>query len=99
LLGTPAHADAVNLRDADVLFRVVSFGSFEDTHMVTELPAERQTVEVNFDGSAWQPAIFQNGQFVDVYGLPLDPQKISGWRALDMDLPTPARRHKGWVLP
>ena len=67
--------------------------------MVTELPSERQTVEVNFDGNAWQPAVFRNGQFVDIYGLPLDRQKISGWRALENELPLPSPRHKGWKLP
>ncbi len=67
--------------------------------MVTELPAERQTVEVNFDGNAWQPAVFRNGQFVDIYGLPLDRQRISSWRALEHELPSPPPRHAGWVRP
>jgi|KBSMisStaDraftv2_1062788.scaffolds.fasta_scaffold375093_4 hypothetical protein len=67
--------------------------------MVTELPTDRQTVEVNFDGNVWQPAIFRNGQFVDIYGLPLNPEKISSWRALERDVPAPAPRHRGWVLP
>ena len=67
--------------------------------MLTEFPKERQTVEVNFDGNAWQPAIFQNGQFVDIYGLPLDGQKISSWRVLDGGLPALSPRHRGWVLP
>ena len=65
--------------------------------MVTDLPAERQSVEVNLDGNSWQPAFFRNGQFVDIYGLPLDRQKISSWRALD--LPAPPLRHAGWTQP
>jgi hypothetical protein len=67
--------------------------------MHSELPAERQAVEVNFNGISWQPAIFQNGQFVDIYGLPLDREKISDWRALEAGLPEPQPRHKGWVAP
>ena len=65
--------------------------------MVTDLPAERQSVEVNLDGNSWQPAFFRNGQFVDIYGLPLDRQKISSWRALD--LLAPPLRHAGWTQP
>ena len=65
--------------------------------MLTEFPAERQSVEVNVEGNSWQPAFFRNGQFVDIYGLPLDAQKISGWRALD--LPPPRPRHAGWTQP
>jgi len=67
--------------------------------MLTDLPAERQTVEVNFEGNSWQPAFFRNGQFVDIYGLPLDRQRISGWRALDHELPLPPPRHSGWTRP
>ena len=67
--------------------------------MLNELPVDRQTVEVRFDGNVWQPAVYRNGQFVDIYGLVLDQEKIAGWRALDHDLPTPPPRHRGWVLP
>jgi len=56
-------------------------------------------IHLHVDGLADDAACASLTKAVDVYGLPLDPQKISGWRALDMDLPTPARRHKGWVLP
>jgi hypothetical protein len=45
-----------------------------------ELPSDRQAVQVKFDNSDWQPATFRRGQFIDLYGLPLDPQKISSWR-------------------
>jgi hypothetical protein len=67
--------------------------------MLNELPVDRQTVEVQFNGNSWQPAVFRGGQFLDIYGLPLDQQKISGWRVLNSELPTPAPRHGGWVLP
>lgn len=45
-----------------------------------QLPSDRQAVQVKFDNSDWQPATYRYGQFVDVYGIPLDPQKISSWR-------------------
>jgi len=67
--------------------------------MSDELPLERLEVEVRINGHDWQPAVFQGGQFVDVYGLPLDRETISGWRPLDKGLPAPAPRHKGWTLP
>jgi hypothetical protein len=51
--------------------------------MNNELPVERQLVLVRLDNRDWQPATFQYGQFVDVYGLPLDREKISGWRPAD----------------
>ena len=48
--------------------------------MKGELPAERQAVQVKVDDGDWQPAVYQDGQFVDLYGLPLDHKKISSWR-------------------
>jgi hypothetical protein len=66
--------------------------------MITDLPAERQSIEVNLEGNSWQPAFFRNGQFVDIYGLPLDSQKISSWRALDLPPELPGR-HAGWTRP
>jgi hypothetical protein len=65
--------------------------------MNNELPQERQVVEVNFNGHGWQPAVYKQGEFVDVYGLPLDRAKITGWRASDQGLPDLTRRHKGWT--
>ena len=49
--------------------------------MKGELPMERQAVQVKVDDGDWQPAVYQDGQFVDLYGLPLDHKKISSWRA------------------
>ena len=45
-----------------------------------QLPSDRQAVQVKFDNCDWQPATYRYGQFVDAYGIPLDPEKISGWR-------------------
>ncbi|HVV98421.1 MAG TPA: hypothetical protein VHC92_14860 [Rhodanobacteraceae bacterium] len=48
--------------------------------MKGELPMERQPVQVQLDNGEWQAATYQDGQFVDLYGLPLDHRKIRGWR-------------------
>jgi len=48
--------------------------------MFDKLPNDRQPIEVRL-GNEWQPATYQDGQFIDAYGLPLDPRKISSWRA------------------
>ncbi len=45
-----------------------------------QLPSDRQAVQVKFDNCDWQPATYRYGQFVDAYGIPLDPEKISSWR-------------------
>lgn len=46
-----------------------------------EPPNEGQRVEVRIGAGAWQPATFRRGQFIDIYGLALDPQRISEWQA------------------
>jgi hypothetical protein len=48
--------------------------------MKGELPLERQAVQVQINNGEWQPATYQDGQFVDLYGLPLDHRKITSWR-------------------
>lgn len=48
--------------------------------MKGELPMERQSVQVKINDGDWQPAIYQDGQFVDLYGLPLDHLKVTSWR-------------------
>ena len=48
--------------------------------MKGELPSERQAVQVKLNDGDWQSAVYQDGQFVDLYGLPLDHHKISSWR-------------------
>jgi hypothetical protein len=50
------------------------------TTMKGELPLERQAVQVQINNGEWQPATYQDGQFVDLYGLPLDHRKITSWR-------------------
>ncbi len=45
-----------------------------------ELPMDRQAVQVKINDGEWQAAVYQDGQFVDLYGLPLDGGKISSWR-------------------
>lgn len=49
--------------------------------MKGELPLERQAVQVKLNDGDWQPAVYQDGQFVDLYGLPLDHLKITSWRS------------------
>ena len=48
--------------------------------MKGELPLERQAVQVQINNGEWQPATYQDGQFVDLYGLPLDHRKITSRR-------------------
>lgn len=48
--------------------------------MNDEHPIEGQIVEVKIGGGAWQSATYRRGQFVDLYGLTLDRQKISEWQ-------------------
>ena len=67
--------------------------------MLNELPADRQSVEVRFNDDDWQPAVFRGGQFLDIYGLPLNQDMIAGWRAAERELPASPRRHGGWTQP
>lgn len=48
--------------------------------MNKQLPNEWQPILVKLDNREWQPAIYRHGEFVDIYGLPLDGEKISSWR-------------------
>jgi hypothetical protein len=48
--------------------------------MKGELPMDRQAVQVKISDGDWQSAVYQDGQFVDLYGLPLEHSKISSWR-------------------
>jgi len=68
--------------------------------MNTELPADHQNVEVKINGNEWwQPAVYRHGEFVDIYGLPLDNSRISDWKASDKQPPEPKPRHEGWTRP
>jgi hypothetical protein len=53
-----------------------------------QLPLERQLVEVRFDNRDWMTATYQNGEFVDMFGLPLNREKISSWRPADANTGT-----------
>jgi hypothetical protein len=48
--------------------------------MKGELPMDRQAVQIQLNNGDWQAATYQDGQFVDLYGLPLDHRKITSWR-------------------
>jgi hypothetical protein len=45
-----------------------------------KLPLDRQVVEVRAGNGEWQPATYRNGEFVDMYGMPLSRHRITGWR-------------------
>src|SRR5690348_2106409 len=47
------------------------------------IPEEGQDVQVRIGSGAWQSATYRRGQFVDAFGLPLDPQRISEWQATE----------------
>lgn len=53
----------------------------------SELPSEGQRVDVRIGTGGWQPATFRRGQFIDVYGLALDPGRISEWQATPVTPP------------
>jgi len=46
------------------------------------VPADRQIVEVRI-GNEWQPATYTGGEFIDIYGMPLDRRRISSWRPVN----------------
>ena len=51
--------------------------------MYDRLPNDRQAVEVCVDNREWQAATYQNGEFIDAYGMTLDRTHISNWRGID----------------
>ena len=52
----------------------------QNTATNERFPMDRQVVEVRVANGDWQPATYRNGEFVDVYGMPLDRRRIKGWR-------------------
>ena len=48
--------------------------------MNSELPQDGQDVQVRIGSGSWQAATYRHGQFVDLYGLPLDAHKITEWQ-------------------
>jgi hypothetical protein len=51
--------------------------------MISDFPAEYETVEVRIADLAWRTATFRRGEFVDFYGLPLDTKTITRWRRVE----------------
>lgn len=45
-----------------------------------KLPSDRQVIEVRLGTAEWQPAMFRDGEFVDMYGIPLERRSITSWR-------------------
>ena len=45
-----------------------------------KLPMDRQIIEVRLGTDEWQPAMFRDGGFVDMYGIPIERRRISSWR-------------------
>jgi len=48
--------------------------------MNEKVPMDYQVVEVRVGNDEWQPATYRDGEFVDVFGLPLDRTQVSKWR-------------------
>jgi hypothetical protein len=48
--------------------------------MYDKVPNDHQVVEVCVNNQEWLPATYQNGEFIDMYGLPMDRGLISKWR-------------------
>jgi hypothetical protein len=46
------------------------------------LPIEGEKVQVKLKEGDWQDAVYRGENFVDLYGLPLDAEKISEWRSV-----------------
>jgi hypothetical protein len=45
-----------------------------------KLPMDRQIIEVRLGTDEWQPAMFRDGEFVDMFGIPIERRRISSWR-------------------
>jgi hypothetical protein len=50
--------------------------------MNRQLPIEGQKVQVKLKQGEWQDAVYQDENFVDLYGLPLGYEKVLEWRAV-----------------
>jgi hypothetical protein len=73
-------AQAASAHGQGAAHTVVLQDLMRSTPMKGELPLERQAVQVQLNNGDWQAATYQDGQFVDLYGLPLDHKKITSWR-------------------
>jgi hypothetical protein len=50
--------------------------------MNNQLPNDSQKVQVKLMEGDWQDAVYRENHFVDLYGLPLDADKVLEWRPL-----------------
>ncbi|MEO6690357.1 MAG: hypothetical protein ABIS07_10270 [Dokdonella sp.] len=53
--------------------------------MNKQLPIDGQTIQVKLKEGEWQQATYRDDNFVDLYGLPLEFDKIVEWRPLAAD--------------
>jgi len=60
--------------------------------MTRERPQEGEAVQVKLNDGDWQPATYREGQFIDLYGLPLDSRKITRWQHAERSSLPPAAR-------
>lgn len=58
--------------------------------MNKQLPIDGQTIHVKLKEGEWQEATYREDNFVDLYGLPLEFDKILEWRPLVADAPANA---------
>lgn len=58
--------------------------------MNTQLPIDGQTIHVKLKEGEWQEATYRDENFVDLYGLPLEVDKILEWRPVVPAVPSSA---------
>jgi hypothetical protein len=58
-----------------------------------ETPDEGQRVEVRVGQGGWQAATWRRGQFIDAYGLVLDPGRVTEWQATAIPPPAHTALH------
>jgi hypothetical protein len=66
--------------------------------MNNEIPQEGQEVRVKIGNGDWQSATCRGGQFVDLYGLPLDTHRVSEWQPAAPRTRTDHDDPGGWNL-
>jgi hypothetical protein len=73
----------MHLQGAVNVAEVRSFGQpSEGACMNSPLPIEGQQVQVKLKDGDWQEAVYRDENFVDLYGLPLEFDKILRWRPM-----------------
>ncbi|MEO5559732.1 MAG: hypothetical protein ABIO49_07950 [Dokdonella sp.] len=58
--------------------------------MNKQLPIDGQKIHVKLKEGEWQEATYRDDNFVDLYGLPLEFDKIIDWQPLVVDAPAHA---------